>query len=186
MNDEINYKNNPLHGVGLKRLLTEIVDHYGFELLYAYLNINCFKSNPSIESSLKFIKKTDWAREKIEAFYLYQFKNLPKPSADQLQLSPRDRIIPEAQTPGEPAVLSLEDAEQQREKREKRATEFDLRATNRPKQNKPKSVTRDKQPKSHREKRPQSKSATETQAPSDLSTPEPLNPWATAKIKHKN
>ena len=71
---DINYKNNPLHGLSLVQLLTEIVDHYGFEILYAYLNINCFKNNPSIESSVKFLKKTDWAREKVEGFYLYQYK----------------------------------------------------------------------------------------------------------------
>ena len=68
MNDEINYQSNPLHGVGLKTLLTEIVEHYGFKILNAYLNINCFKTNPSIESSIKFLKKTDWAREKLEGF----------------------------------------------------------------------------------------------------------------------
>ena len=56
-----------LHGVSLKQLLTEIVDHYGFEILYAYLNINCFNTKPSIDSSVKFLKKTDWAREKVEA-----------------------------------------------------------------------------------------------------------------------
>ena len=76
MNDEINYQNNPLHGLSLKNLLIEIVDHYGFELLFAYLNINCFNNNPSIESSVKFLKKTDWAREKVEGFYLYKFKSL--------------------------------------------------------------------------------------------------------------
>ena len=65
MNDEINYTNNPLHGLGLQELLTQIVDHYGFEILYAYLNINCLKTNPSIESSVKFLKKTDLAREKV-------------------------------------------------------------------------------------------------------------------------
>ena len=70
MNDEINYKNNPLNGVGLKNLLIEIVDHYGFGILYAYLNINCFNTNPSIDSSIKFLKKTDWARKKVESFYL--------------------------------------------------------------------------------------------------------------------
>ena len=58
MNTEINYKNNPLNGVGLKKLLTEIVDHYGFKILDAYLNINCFKTQPSIDSSMKFLKKT--------------------------------------------------------------------------------------------------------------------------------
>ena len=123
MNDEINYKNNPLHGLGLKELLTQIVDHYGFEILYAYLNINCFKTNPSIESSVKFLKKTDWAREKVELFYLYKFKNLPRVSSEQFTLSPRDRIIPEGQTPREPAELSLEDAERMREKQAKKAAE---------------------------------------------------------------
>ncbi|MBR9866577.1 MAG: DNA-binding protein VF530 [Oceanospirillales bacterium] len=123
MSDEINYKNNPLHGLGLKELLTQIVDHYGFEILYAYLNINCFKTNPSIESSVKFLKKTDWAREKVELFYLYKFKNLPRVSSEQFALSPRDRIIPEGQTPREPAELSLEDAERMREKQAKKAAE---------------------------------------------------------------
>ena len=124
MNDEINYKNNPLHGVGLKNLLSEIVDYYGFEILFAYLNINCFKTNPSIESSVKFLKKTDWARGKVEAFYLYQYKNLPKASSSQFDLPPRDRIIPQEQTPGEPAKLSLEDAEKLREKRAEKASEW--------------------------------------------------------------
>ena len=121
MNVEINYKNNPLHGVSLKQLLTEIVDHYGFEILFAYLNINCFNKNPSIDSSFKFLKKTDWAREKVEAFYLYQFKGLPRASAEQFELPPRDRVIPPDQTPGQPAELSLEDAERLREKRAKKA-----------------------------------------------------------------
>ncbi|TVO77746.1 VF530 family DNA-binding protein [Sedimenticola selenatireducens] len=123
MNDEIDYTNNPLHGVSLKKLLTEMVDHYGFDILYAYLNVNCFKTNPSIESSMKFLKKTEWAREKVEAFYLYKFKNLPRASAEQFELSPRDRIVPEGQTPGEPAELSLEEAEMLREKRAKQSAE---------------------------------------------------------------
>jgi uncharacterized protein (DUF2132 family) len=124
MNNEINYENNPLNGVGLKTLLTEIVDHYSFEILFAYLNINCFKTNPSIDSSVKFLKKTDWAREKVEVFYLYQFKNLPKASSSQFLLPPRERIIPDDQKPGEPAELSLEDAELLREKRAKKAAEW--------------------------------------------------------------
>jgi uncharacterized protein (DUF2132 family) len=127
MTEEINYKNNPLNGVGLKALLTEIVDYYGFEILYAYLNINCFKTNPSIASSIKFLKKTQWAREKIEAFYLYEFKNLPEPGFDQLSESPRARIIPDDQKPGEPAVLSLQDAEELRIEREQKAAEWGQR-----------------------------------------------------------
>jgi uncharacterized protein (DUF2132 family) len=117
MSNETNYRNNPLHGVGLKSLLTEMVDQYGFEILFAYLNINCFKTNPSIDSSVKFLKKTDWAREKVEVFYLYEFKNLPGASSEQFLLPPRERIIPEDQAPGDPKELSLEDAEQLREKR---------------------------------------------------------------------
>jgi uncharacterized protein (DUF2132 family) len=120
MNNEINYKNNPLNGVGLKNLLIEIVDHYGFEILFAYLNINCFKTNPSIESSIKFLKKTNWAREKVEAFYMYQFKSMPRASSEQFLLPPRDRIVPDGQSPGEPAELSFEDAERLSEKRAKK------------------------------------------------------------------
>tara|TARA_R110002167_G_scaffold120730_5_gene298745 strand:- start:7556 stop:8047 length:492 start_codon:yes stop_codon:yes gene_type:complete len=136
MNDEINYQNNPLHGVSLKNLLTEIVGHYGFEMLFAYLNINCFKTNPSIESSVKFLKKTDWARLKVETFYLYQFKNLPRASSEQFALPPRERIVPADQTPREPAQLSLEDAKRLREKRAKKSLERDQNAGYRPKSTK--------------------------------------------------
>lgn len=124
MNDEINYESNPLHGLGLQDLLTQIVDHYGFDLLYAYLNINCFKTNPSIASSVKFLKKSDWAREKVETFYLYKFKNLPRVSSEQFAISPRYRVIPEGQTPREPAELSLEDADRMREKQAQKAAEY--------------------------------------------------------------
>lgn len=125
MNEEINYKNNPLNGVGLKKMLTELTDHYGFDILFAYLNVNCFKNNPSVASSVKFLKKTDWAREKVEGFYLYTFKNLPKASYQESKLPPRDRIIPDDQTVGEPAELSHDDAELLRVEREKKAAEFD-------------------------------------------------------------
>jgi len=121
MSTEINYTNNPLHGVGTKNILIEIVDHYGFELLFAYLNINCFKTNPCIDSSVKFLKKTDWAREKVEAFYLYEFKNLPRASSEQFLLPPRDRIVPKSQKPRKPTELSFEDADRLREKRAKKA-----------------------------------------------------------------
>ena len=124
MNDKTNYQNNPLHGIGLGKLITILSDHYGFEILYAYLNINCFKTKPSIESSEKFLKKTDWAREKVEGFYLYEYKSLPRASAKEFALPPRDRTIPLDQECGEPNELSLEDAEQLREKRAKKAAEF--------------------------------------------------------------
>jgi len=62
--------NNPLHGKTLEMILNQFVDHYGWERLSEYININCFKSDPSIKSSLKFLRKTDWARKKVEALYL--------------------------------------------------------------------------------------------------------------------
>jgi uncharacterized protein (DUF2132 family) len=124
-NDDTNYKSNPLHGLSLKNLLIELVDHYGFEILNAYLNINCFKTNPSIDSRVKFFKKTDWAREKVESFYLYQLKSLPRASNEQFELSPRDRVIPEGQVPGEPAELDLDDAVRLQEKRARKAASHD-------------------------------------------------------------
>jgi len=62
--------NNPLHGITLEQLLTQLVDYYGWESLGERININCFKSDPSIKSSLKFLRKTLWAREKVERLYI--------------------------------------------------------------------------------------------------------------------
>ncbi|PCI62376.1 MAG: hypothetical protein COB35_04075 [Gammaproteobacteria bacterium] len=117
MSEQNSYLNNPLHGVGLAQVLTELVEHYGFEILHAYLGLNCFKTKPSIASSVKFLKKTDWAREKLESFYLYQYKNLPKADDIQFELPPRERIVPKHQTPKKPAELSFEDAERLRQKK---------------------------------------------------------------------
>ena len=65
--------NNPLHGIKLEQLLMELVEHYGWEELSIRININCFKSDPSIKSSLKFLRKTPWARDKVEALFLDTF-----------------------------------------------------------------------------------------------------------------
>ena len=62
--------NNPLHGVTLEMILTRLVDRYGWQELGRRNNINCFKHEASIKSSLKFLRKTPWAREKVEALYL--------------------------------------------------------------------------------------------------------------------
>lgn len=62
--------NNPLHGVTLKQLLTDLEAYLGFESMVAAVNIRCFTHDPSINSSLKFLRKTPWAREKVEALYL--------------------------------------------------------------------------------------------------------------------
>jgi uncharacterized protein (DUF2132 family) len=71
MSDE--QPNNPLHGITLEKVATKLVDHYGWEDLSAYININCFKSDPSIKSSLKFLRKTQWARDKVENLYIKTF-----------------------------------------------------------------------------------------------------------------
>lgn len=62
--------NNPLHGVKLADIVEYLVDRYGWESLSRKVNINCFKSNPSIKSSLKFLRKTEWARAEVETLYL--------------------------------------------------------------------------------------------------------------------
>ncbi|MCC2604435.1 VF530 family protein [Planctobacterium marinum] len=60
---------DPLHGVTLKIMLTELQQALGWEGLSARVNINCFKSNPSVKSSLTFLRRTPWAREKVENLY---------------------------------------------------------------------------------------------------------------------
>jgi uncharacterized protein (DUF2132 family) len=62
--------NDPLHGKTLEAILTHLVDHFGWQELAQRININCFKSNPSIKSSLTFLRKTPWARKKVEELYL--------------------------------------------------------------------------------------------------------------------
>ncbi|MEX2592051.1 MAG: VF530 family protein [Anditalea sp.] len=62
--------NNPLHGVKLANILERLVDEYGWEELGTRINIRCFNYDPSINSSLKFLRKTPWAREKVEQLYV--------------------------------------------------------------------------------------------------------------------
>ena len=61
---------NPLHGVTLEMILTHLVEHYGWEELGRTINIKCFNHEPGIKSSLKFLRKTPWARVKVEGLYL--------------------------------------------------------------------------------------------------------------------
>lgn len=65
---------NPLHGITLERMLTELVDHFGWEAMGQRIAIRCFTADPSIGSSLKFLRKTPWAREKVEGMYLYMLR----------------------------------------------------------------------------------------------------------------
>ena len=61
---------DPLHGITLEMIVNRLVEHYGWERLGGLISINCFKKDPSIKSSLKFLRKKLWARKKIETLYL--------------------------------------------------------------------------------------------------------------------
>jgi uncharacterized protein (DUF2132 family) len=70
--------NNPLHGKTLEAILTYLVNYYGWDNLFYKIKINCFYENPSISSSLKFLRKTDWARKKVEDLYVRTVERLGK------------------------------------------------------------------------------------------------------------
>ncbi|BDR15284.1 VF530 family protein [Vibrio sp. STUT-A11] len=65
--------NNPLHGLSLEKIVTRLVEHLGWNGMYERVRVNCFKKDPSIKSSLKFLRKTQWARDKVEALYIETF-----------------------------------------------------------------------------------------------------------------
>ncbi len=66
--------NNPLHGITLETILTRLVERYGWEELGRRIPINCFRNDPDIKSSLKFLRRTPWARKKVEELYLLAMK----------------------------------------------------------------------------------------------------------------
>lgn len=66
---------DPLHGLTLEALVTYLVDLYGWETLAEHIPINCFSNDPSIKSSLTFLRKTPWAREKVESLYIATIHN---------------------------------------------------------------------------------------------------------------
>lgn len=65
---------NPLHGLTLEAIVTALADHYGWEGLGQRIALRCFTSDPSVASSLKFLRKTPWAREKVESLYLFMLR----------------------------------------------------------------------------------------------------------------
>jgi uncharacterized protein (DUF2132 family) len=74
---EQNQPNNPLHGITLEMILSQLVEHYGWNEMGRMIDIRCFTHDPSIKSSLKFLRKTPWARTKVEDLYLkYVRENL--------------------------------------------------------------------------------------------------------------
>lgn len=78
--------NDPLHGITLEKIIKNLVEYYGWDELGKLVNIDCFNSNPSISSSLKFLRKTPWARKKVETLYVKTLENEAHSdkSADQL------------------------------------------------------------------------------------------------------
>ena len=70
--------NNPLHGITLEMILNSLIDKYGWDELSHKINIRCFYDNPSIKSSLTFLRKTPWARKKIETLFLNSFGSIEK------------------------------------------------------------------------------------------------------------
>jgi uncharacterized protein (DUF2132 family) len=104
-------QNNPLHGLSMEILLTELVEHYGWKILHASMRFHCFDANPSIEGSLKFLKKTEWARTKLESFYLSRFKRMPKPRESEYDIAPRERGFSLHIVPREPMELTIESIE---------------------------------------------------------------------------
>lgn len=67
--------NNPLHGVKLEQIILELKEHYGWEYMGFQINNRCFTHDPSVKSSLKFLRRTPWARSKVEKMYLYMLQN---------------------------------------------------------------------------------------------------------------
>lgn len=66
--------NNPLHGITLEAILQQLVEHYGWAELGRQIDIRCFNVDPSITSSLKFLRRTPWARERVESLYVYMLR----------------------------------------------------------------------------------------------------------------
>ncbi len=75
---ENNQKNNPLHGITLQQILEKLVEFYGFDTLSELVKIKCFSDNPSIKSSLTFLRKTDWARKKVEDLFIRSLSKFEK------------------------------------------------------------------------------------------------------------
>ncbi|MGL1886087.1 MAG: VF530 family protein [Reichenbachiella sp.] len=77
-------KNNPLHGIKLTEILDYLVELYGWEQLSQRVRINCFKNNPTIKSSLEFLRRIQWAREEVEQLYLKSLNGKTKHFSDRI------------------------------------------------------------------------------------------------------
>jgi len=93
--------NNPLHGVSLETIVTELELRYGWDDLAQRININCFKKDPSVKSSLKFLRKTPWAREKVEQLYVRSLsKRSPQASPTKPPKASSNKVAADKTTHG--------------------------------------------------------------------------------------
>jgi uncharacterized protein (DUF2132 family) len=76
-----NPSRDPLHGLTLEAIVTALVEHYGWPSLGERVPVRCFQIDPSIKSSLKFLRRTPWAREKVESLYLFMLREIKRDSA---------------------------------------------------------------------------------------------------------
>jgi len=104
-------QNSPLHGLSAEKMLTELVEFYGWAVLDAGIDLKCLRIQPAIPSCLTFLKKAEWARNRVEDFYLYCFKGMPKPNDSDLELKPRERGFPNSVIPKKPLALTVKKAE---------------------------------------------------------------------------
>ncbi len=135
--------NNPLHGITLKVIVERLVDYYGWEQLGMFIEINCFNYKPSLTSSLRFLRKTPWARAKVERLYIImqdrieedqQALNEPQPHSPEAE--PLDSIEPQPHSPEaepldsiEPQVSSeLDGLDEAKDQKESRKFKFEYRA----------------------------------------------------------
>jgi uncharacterized protein (DUF2132 family) len=72
--------NNPLHGITLQAIVEQLLEHYGWDGLGEHINIRCFQENPSVKSSLTFLRKTPWARQQVEELYVWTFRKYRRTS----------------------------------------------------------------------------------------------------------
>ncbi len=107
-NEEL--QNSPLHGLSTETMLTELVEFYGWAVLDAAIDLKCFRIQPAIPSCLTFLKKAEWARNRVEEFYLYSFKGMPGPGEADRELKPRERGFPNGVVPKKPKPLTVKDA----------------------------------------------------------------------------
>lgn len=78
----IKQRNNPLHGLTLEAILTALVEHFGWAELAERIPVRCFANDPSMASSLKFLRKTPWARDKVEGLYVFMLRDIERAKAD--------------------------------------------------------------------------------------------------------